>query len=204
MTRIVNLPALKTTSANQVSEAMARYESAEELHYVMQRWVARMTAVELHAIWERYAERRLVTALNHAPEHFIVENNVKGVKRISAGLAFYLVRNGGRYFDFRSIGELLSKGDALLGKDGNPFRQLSQHDRHYIDALASIRNCVVHGSEAATAAYKRSLKTVYAIQSAPGPDEFLNAKDFRASSPMRYASRLHGLAMVVSHGIQNT
>lgn len=206
MSRTVDLPALKTRSASLLSHAVQRYETAinDNLPYLMLRWTAKMTAVEMHAVWERYVESRLVTALNHNPKHFISENNIKGVKRVSAGLAFYLVRGGGKYFDFRSMSDLFGKADTLLGRNNNPFRVVSTHDRAYIDTLSAIRNCIVHGSEAAATAYKRSLNSVYGIRSAPEPDEFLHARDMRTNSPARYRSRLHGLAVVVTHAIQNT
>jgi hypothetical protein len=206
MPRTVDLPGLKTRSANLVSHAIARYESiaANDAQYLFARWVAKMTAVEMHAIWERYAENRLVAALNHSAKHFLIDQNIKGVSRVSAGLAFYVVRGGGRYFDFRSMSDLLEKGDRILGKAANPFRSPSTDDRAYMDALASVRNAVVHRSDAAVASYKRCLRSVYGIKSAPEPDEFLHAKDMRATSPARYRSRLHGLATVVARCIQNT
>jgi hypothetical protein len=52
--------------------------------------------------------------------------------------------------------------------------------------------------------YKHNLKSVYGISSAPGPDEFLNAKNYRAGSPARYKPRLHGLAEVINKAIQKT
>jgi hypothetical protein len=163
-----------------------------------------MTAVELHAVWERYVEKRLVAALNHNAAYFLKKHEIKGVSRVASGLAYYIVRGGGRFFDFRSAADLLDKGDRWLGKTDNPFRALTNHERSYLDALAAIRNCVVHRSDAADTAYRLALKSVYGIQSAPEPQEFLNAKDFRATSPARSKSRLHGLATIVSHAIRDT
>ena len=108
---------------------MYQLSQEDEMHYSAQRWIAKMTAVEIHAIWERYVEQRLVTALNHSPHHFLQDNDVKGVKRVSAGLALYLVRGGGKYFDFRSMSDLFAKADAFLGRDANPFRNLPARDR---------------------------------------------------------------------------
>src|SRR4029453_13430295 len=103
------------------------------LRYDLLRWIATMTAVEVHGIWERYVEHRLVAALNHHPETFLAENGVKGIKLVSSGLAAYLVRGGARYFDFRSTSELLDRGDRLVGKGDNPFRQLKKRERDYLD-----------------------------------------------------------------------
>ena len=196
MPRTIDLPALKTRSTNAVNHAIARYERAviAQLHYALVRWIAKMTAVEIHAIWERYVEGHLVAALNHNARHFLVENSIVGVSRVSSGLASYVVRGGGRFFDFRSMSDLMQKGDRWLGAAANPFRLLSADDRAYIDALAAIRNCSVHKSDAALHAYRRVLRTQYGIRSAPEPDEFLNAQDRRGTSPGRYQSRLHGLA----------
>jgi len=206
MPRTVDLPGLKTKSVNLLNQAIARYGSidANGPQYLLARWVAKMTAVEMHAIWERYVENRLVAALNHNATHFLAEQNIKGVSRVSSGLAFYVVRGGGRYFDFRSMSDLMDKGDRILGKAANPFRVPSADDRSYMDALAAVRNSIVHRSDAAFASYKRSLRSVYGIKSAPEPDEFLHAKDMRATSPARYRSRLHGLGTVIARCIQNT
>jgi hypothetical protein len=51
---------------------------------------------------------------------------------------------------------------------------------------------------------QRLLQRVCAIKSTPEPDEFLNARDNRASSPARYKSRLPSLAKVVERTIRNT
>ena len=74
--------------------------------------------------------------------------------------------------------------------------------RDYIDAPAAIRNCVVHGSDASVIAYKRHLRQVYNIHSAPEPDEFLGSIDNRTNSPGRYERRLNGLANVLKDAIQ--
>lgn len=163
-----------------------------------------MAAVEVHSTWERYVEDRLATALNHNSAHFIVTHDVRGVSRVSSGLAYYVVRSGGRYFDFKGTSDLLSKGDEWLGKPNNPFRVLSAQNCKYIDALAAIRNFIVHGSDAAAKAYKRHLKQVYGITYPPKPDEFLNAKDYRAASPKRYQTRIHGLVAIVEEAIRKT
>lgn len=206
MPRTIDVQGLKTKSANAVNHAMMRYDAATPagFDYPLVRWIAKMTAIEIHAIWERYVESRLVAALNHDAKHFLKEQNIKGVSRVSSGLALYVVRGGGRYFDFRSMADLMDKGDRWLGKTANPFRSVSVGDRSYIDALAVVRNCVVHRSDGAVTSYKRCLRSVYGIKSAPEPDEFLHAKDFRAASPARYRSRVHGLAAVVARAIQNT
>lgn len=206
MPRTIDVQRLKARSINAVNHSVGRYDAIAPagLHYLIVRWAAQMTAVEIHAIWERYVENRLVAALNHHPRHFLREHNIKGVSRISSGLAVYVVRSGGRYFDFRSMSDLIDKGDRWLGRAENPFRSVSSDDCSYIDALAVIRNCVVHRSEAAVASYKRYLRSVYGIRYAPEPDEFLNAVDSRPASPVRHKSRIHGLATVVIRAIQHT
>ena len=148
MPRTIDLPALRARSTAAVNATLARYDAAvaNNLHYLFLRWVAQMSAVEIHATWERYAENRLVAALNHHPAHFLADNAVRGVRRVPAGLALYVVRGGGRYFDFRSMRELRDKADRLVADAQNPFRPLPTAHRSYLDALAAIRNCVVHGS----------------------------------------------------------
>ena len=100
------------------------------------------------------------------------------------------------------MSELIDKADTWVAV--NMFRALPKSDRNYIDALAAIRNCVVHRSDAAMLAYRRSLRQVYGIKLAPGPDEFLYAKDFRNSSPARYQRRLYGLMTVVRRSVLST
>jgi hypothetical protein len=205
MARKIDLPRLKRVSTNAIASVLARVDTPPiGADYILVRWMCRMSAVELHGIWERYAEDRLVASLNHNAAHFMLEQDIKGVTNVSVGLAFYVVRGGNRYFDFKSVGDLISKGDHIAGLNNNPFRAIPAHNRNYLDALAAIRNCVVHGSDRAIAAYKGTLRRVYGIRSAPGPDEFLNAVDNRAASPARYQKRLSGLATVVRNSIDVT
>lgn len=163
-----------------------------------------MSAVEAYTVWERYVEKRLVAALNHNPSHFINEEEIKGVKHISSGLADYIIRGGRKFFDFRSTSELVDRSDSLLGKPDNPFRNIDSDIRLYIETLASIRNCVVHDSDSAQAAYRRRLKEAYGIASAPAPEEFLHAKDLRRGSYSRYQPRLRGLLVALNRAIQQT
>jgi hypothetical protein len=117
-----------------------------------------MTSVEIHAIGERYVETRLVTALNHNPKRFLEAQNIAGVDKISPGFARSIVRGGGRFFDFRPTENLIVRANRWLGRGANPFNSLAAQDWKYIDCLAAVRNCGVHGSEASVAAYKGSLK----------------------------------------------
>jgi tetratricopeptide (TPR) repeat protein len=206
MPRHIDLTVLKRKSMGELDRALARYEKAisQNLDYYLLRWIAAMTVVEVYAVWERYAEKRLVAALNHYPNHFLENNDIDGVENISYGLSTVLVRSGAKFFDFRSTSELIDKADRLVGKVQNPFRALNPSDKHYLDTLSAIRNYIVHQSEAALKSYKRSLETTYEIKSKPTPAEFLNAKDFRKSSPARYKSRLHGLIVIIKDSIGRT
>jgi hypothetical protein len=206
MARTIDLKRLKATTVAEIDESRRRLDRAIQanLPYWLLRWMCQMTAVELHQTWERYVEMRLVAALNHDPRHFLAAQNIKGVRHVSYGLATYIVRGGNRYFDFRTMDGLIGMADKWLAKNNNMFRRLPKSDRDYIDALATIRNCVVHKSDAAMRAYKRKLREVYGISSAPQPDEFLHAKDRRATSPASGQIRLYGLATVVRRSVQNT
>lgn len=206
MPRHIDLTVLKRKSIAELNSALARYEKAtsQNLDYLLLRWIAAMTVVEVYAVWERYAEKRLVAALNHYPSHFLENNDIDGIEHISYGLATVLVRSGTKFFDFRSTSELIDKADRIVGKIENPFRVLNPTDKHYLDTLSAIRNYIVHQSEAALKSYKRSLETTYGIKSKPTPTEFLNAKDFRKSSPARYKSRLHGLIAIIKDSIDRT
>src|SRR5260370_37569 len=138
---------LKTRQKEAISEilaAMRRYDESSGFNYFMRRWIAQMTAVAIHGTWERYVEIRLVTALNHHPKNLIREQNMIGVSAIPVGLARYIVRGGKRFFDFRSMSELINKADHLLGNEANPFRAIDTMNGVYVDCLAAIRNHVVH------------------------------------------------------------
>jgi hypothetical protein len=163
-----------------------------------------MSAVELHGIWDRYVEDRLVAGLNRNPTFFVEDLGLTGVNSVSKGLAHFVVRSGQKYFDFRSMGDLIGRSNRFLGEQNNPFKKIPKPDRQYIDALAAIRNRVVHGSDASIAAYKTVLRSVYQMSSASGPDEFLYTDDQRPTSPARYKTRLQGLAIVVKQSIQIT
>ena len=207
MARTIDVPGLKTGSIRSLHGASNRLgyigtaESEHEL--VFQRWVYAMTAVEIHSIWERYVERRLVAALNHDAGHFIDKEELKGVTRVSAGFAFYIVRSGQKYFDIRSSGELLDKSDKLLGQP-NPFRALTLNVRNYLDAMYAIRNLVVHGSTAAMTAYNREMNSKYGVRYPPKPGEFLCAIERRAGAPGRGRTRLSGIISVVTDAINQT
>ncbi len=205
MPRKFDLKKLKTVASAELQEArniVAKVET-NKADYLFARWVCRMVAVDIHETWERYVENRLAAALNHAPTYFLDTHDVKGVKNISVGFAFYIVQGGGRFFDFKDTGQLLKKGDEWLGEAANPFRKLSPGDRKYIDALSAIRNYVAHGSDAAEKAYRRHLKSLYSITYPPIPGEFLLTKNNR-SGPARYKPRIYGLIAVVENAVQVT
>ena len=206
MPKKIDLKKLRKEFLSDLNDSVERLDTAiqKEYDYLLIRWMSAMTSVELHGIWERYVENRLVAALNHSSKHFVDEEGVSGVKHISYGLASYIIRSGGKFFDFRSTAELLRKSDDWLGQASNPFRCLSVGDRQYIDTLAAVRNCVVHGSDASKTSYRYHLKKVYSIKYAPAPDEFLNAVDNRAASRFRYETRIKGLAKVLENAIQTT
>jgi hypothetical protein len=102
MARTIDLKKLKAATAAEIDQSRKRIDRAIQanLAYWLLRWMCQMTAVEVHQTWERYVEMRLIAGLNHNPRHFIAAQNIKGVKRISYGLATYIVRGGDRYFDF--------------------------------------------------------------------------------------------------------
>ena len=157
-----------------------------------------MSIVELHAIWERFAEERLVIALNHAPSYFIEENSIKGTENITKGLAHVLVKENQKYFDFRSMDDLIKRGTKLLGVNNNPFKNLSQNTEiKYLNALSAIRNYIVHKSESSQIAYKKTLKDTFNIRSSPDSDEFLNARDYRQNSPLKTKKRIFVIAKIV-------
>jgi hypothetical protein len=208
MARTIDVSGLKAGSIRSLHGASNRLRSigvaASGHELVFQRWVYSMTAVEVHSIWERYVERRLVAALNHDATHFINKEEIKGVTRVSAGFAFYIVRSGQKYFDVRSSGELLDKSDKLLGQANNPFRAITLVNRKYLDAMSAIRNLVVHGSPAAITAYNRELNGKYAIRYPPQPGEFLCAIEHRLGAPGRGGTRLAGIIAIVADAINQT
>jgi hypothetical protein len=204
--RPADLRVVKDRALRSLTRIQSRYDScrATTTNHLFVRWVGSMSAVDAHAVWERYAEQRLVVALAHHPDAFILNHGVRGLTRIPVGLAAVLVRGGGRYLDFRSCADLLGLGDRLLGKAQNPFRRLSATQRSYLDTLSAIRNAVVHQSDAAVASYKRLLTSVYGMKARPDPDEFLSALDQRATSPLRRQPRLSGLVSVLRAAITVT
>ena len=208
MARKIDFVRLRSRSTTDLDRSLKRFASLpsklKHEEYLILRWAAAMSAVEIHGIWERYVEERLTSLINHNPSQFASLADIRGLKSVSSGLAKYIIRGGGRYFDFKSTSDLLGKGDGWLGRAHNPFRSLSQSDREYIDLLSAIRNCVVHGSDAAQFAYRRHLKTVYGIRSAPEPDEFLNAVDHRNISPAPKEKRIRGIATIIRNSINST
>lgn len=206
MAKTIDLAKLRKNSTGALDAIVARVNTAAGANVdgSVVKWMCAMGLVEAHTLWERYVENRLAAAVNHDAKHFISENNIKGVTRVSSGLAFYVVRSGGKFFDFRSMSELLGKADQLLGKSGNPFRKASVEERDYLDGLAAIRNKIVHNSEAARTAYRRQLRALYDLRTTPEPPEFLSALDNRITSPLRGNRRLEGLIAVVKKVIGGT
>jgi hypothetical protein len=203
MARKFDLKKLRSEAQADLREAISIVTKASinPAEYLFARWACKMVAVDIHAVWERFVEDRAAAALNHDPHHFLKENGVKGVTNISSGLAYYIVRGGARYFDFRNMSDLWGKSDQWFSKATIPFRKVSGTDVPYIDALSAIRNCVAHGSDAAETSYKKHLQTCFGIKSVPKPGEFLLAKDFRASSPLRYSYRILVLINVLERAI---
>jgi hypothetical protein len=201
MPKVANIQRVKDSAYSQLKVSRERYEGLIPKYFssdhILLRWIATMTAVEVYAIWERYAERRLTIALSNHPQHFLAVNGIRGMKSIPVGLATALVRGGGRYFDFRSTSDLIDKGDRLVGRVDNPFRNLPADLKKYLDTLGAIRNYIVHQSDSALAAYKNYLSSVYNVKSKPSPPEFLNAIDLRAGSPASGRQRLRGIIKVV-------
>jgi hypothetical protein len=208
MPRRVDITALRTKTLQQIAQTEQRFAQSERIipapEYHFQRWVATMTAVEVHSIWERYAERRLVASLAHHPEHLVHENDIRGLARMPVGLANLLIRGGGRYFDFRSFDELLSKTIRIVGRTHNPFTPIATSVREYLDALAAIRNLVVHRSGAADVAYRRALRTTYGMTAIPSPEEFLNALDLRRAGGLGRRKRILGLIGQVRAAVQQS
>jgi hypothetical protein len=160
-------------------------------------FIAEIVAVHLYARWERYAEERLTDALVRHPAFFLSANGVRRLKSIPRGLALALVRDGRRYFDFRSVKDLIKKGDRLVDKQDNPFRRLTPQMKAYLDALGAIRNHIVHASDSATVGYKRQLSKVYGFKSKPYVEGFLNVIDHRPDSPARHKERIVGLMTIL-------
>jgi hypothetical protein len=199
MPRRIDVATIRRDATVSVAEVMARLNRVESLGFQLDdlRWSYCMSLVELHAIWERFAERRLVAALNQHPSHFLTENSVYGITKIPAGLAVVLVR-GGKFFDFRSFGELLKRGKALVSTS-DPFLSVARGDRDHLDSMSAIRNQVVHHSDASWLSYKRNLRSLFNISYAPSPGEFLGSVDRRAASPLRGELRIRMFAHVVSN-----
>ncbi len=202
----VNLAALQKSSTQQIHHSLRMYRAIRLIpdHYP-NRWASQFAAVELHAIWERYAEKRLIAALNHNAVHFLEQNEAKGVKRVPLGLASYIVRSGRTFFDFKSSSDLINIGDRLLSALGNPFRELTEKQKLYINCLATIRNRIVHRSDAADHSYRKFLRAApYHMKFVPNPDEFLNAPDKRSDSPARGEPRVVSFALIMIEAIELT
>ncbi|WP_309398322.1 hypothetical protein [Cerasicoccus maritimus] len=206
MSRIIDLRVVRKRSLDTVNEAMQRYASIhEELNDLSyQRWLACMTLTDMHGAWERFAERRLVAALNHYPDHFLAENSVRGVSKLPAGLADYLTRGGRKYFDFRSCADLIKIANTLVGKPNNPFRTIPKSFASHLDAAAALRNYILHESDASWDSLKTQLMTNFNIKATPQPGEFLDSIDHRNASPKKGHKRILVFAMVFEDVIRKT
>jgi len=210
MSKKMNLRTLKVASLGRLRDFSDRLtfltygEPSFEMEEKASTWVFGMSVVDVHTIWERFAEDRLALAINHHPSYFLLTHDVRGVRQISQGLAYFIVRGGSRYFDFRSMNDLIRKANSFVGADHNPFRELVSETKKYLDALGIIRNYVVHRSDAAGQAYKNCLKTVYGFGRVSEPEDFLRKKDKRPSSPSRNKEHIYGLIKIVQAAIDAT
>lgn len=206
MAKRTNISILRLTAIQELDNLEKRFGEFEKTfldsQYYLLRWVSSMAIVELHSIWERYAENRLIYSLNNHPTVFIEKNGIKGISAIPKGLSCIIVRGSGKYFDFRSVDDLIKKGNNLL-EANNPFRSLKRtHERNYLDTISSIRNYVVHKSRSSQKTYKDSLKASFSVKSVPDPDEFLNAKDNRKNSPLKGKKRINVLISIVKSAVK--
>lgn len=197
---------LKRRAHEQLDYSLFRYEKArlDQLHQALLRWIASMTAVEIYGIWERYAEERLKIALVNYPAQFLADNNITGMRTIPVGLANVLLRERMKYFDFRSMDDLISKSDRLVGRNHNPFRSLTPTVRNYLDTLSDIRNFIVHQSDHSLRNYRRRLVGLYGLRSFSYPTVFLNSIDRRPGSPTRNQPRITGLIKTVGDAIRRS
>ena len=166
--------------------------------------MAEIVAVHLYAQWERYAEERLTEALVKHSSKFLDSNGIRRMKSIHKNLALVFVREGHRYFDFRSTGELMQKSDRLVGSENNPLRRLTAQLKSDLDTLGAIRNHIVHLSDSAGKSYNKRLSTSYGLISSPYVQSFLTAIDRRKSSPARNKERIIGLMEILRQAVLAT
>jgi len=206
MSRKTNINTLRSASIRELDGLEKRFSEFEmtlsDSQYGLLRWISSMAIVELHSIWERYAENRLIYSLNHHPGKFIEKNGIQGLSAIPKGLSCIIVRGGAKYFDFRSVEDLIRKGNNFL-ETNNPFAQLKGTDeRKYLDTISAIRNYVSHKSRFSQKSYKESLRISFSVKSVPEPDEFLNAKDNRMGSPAKGRKRIYVLIEIVRSAVK--
>jgi hypothetical protein len=205
MSRKIDLAKIAKSSTVEVRRSLRMYRKiCFGTDHNVNRWASQFAAVEVHAAWERYSEKRVIAALNHNASVFLNENSVKGVTRISSGLASYIVRGGRNFFDFKSSADLIRIGNRLLGPLNNPFLRLTTQQRQYLDCLNAIRNFIVHRSDAADQSYRKSLRTLYRLRFVPDPPEFLNTIDKRSDSPARGDRRIVSFVQIVYDAIEQT
>ena len=195
---------LKKNSLGQCLAISSRFDKFRKanVHYLLLRWTAQMSAIELHSVWERFAESRLIAALNHHPDAFIATNSIRGIKTIPVGLAEAVIVGPDKYFDFRNTSDLIKRAKQILSDQDNPFLLLKGTIALHLDTLSAIRNYIVHRSDYSWDRYRATLSSLYGITKAPKPDELLNALDDRKGSIAPRKPRLIGLITAVERAIQ--
>lgn len=204
MPRKTDVSNLRRKTENELNELVNLWHKlcgATPLAIDEKRWIACMILVNLQAIWERFAEKRLVSVINHSPEHFLLQNDVRGIKKIPVGLAYALIRRGGKYFDFRSYSELIDISKKLVGDSINPFPVLKGSIDEYLDTIAVVRNYIVHKSDSAYIAYKKRMKDKYSMYYPSGPGEFLLSIDYKEDSLKKNESRIYGFFEAVKKAV---
>jgi hypothetical protein len=102
------------------------------------------------------------------------------------------------------MGDLIRKANDIVGTNHNPFTRLTPQQKNYLDALAIIRNYVVHQSDAAEKAYKGVVQRQYGLRKVRSPQYLLATVERRRGNPLVGNQRIYGLMEVVKESISAT
>jgi len=141
------------------------------------REIAESVLLRLCAYWESFVEKELVDCANIDCAQLAKYTGVQLPKHLSIAMCEAILM-GGRYLNWRSVGELKSLARKVLPDHVDPFAKITAATERKIDEVYVIRNYLSHHSKASRRALMQ-MYTKYGLKRFKEPGAFLLAKSNR-------------------------
>jgi hypothetical protein len=142
------------------------------------REIAESVLLRLCAYWESFVEKELVDCANIDCSRLSEYVGVPLPEHLTLATCQAIVL-GGRYLNWRSIGELKSLAKKVLPDHVNPFAKITSSTGKRIDEAYVIRNYLSHQSTASRRALMQMYETRHDLSRFKEPGAFLLANNNR-------------------------